>query len=495
MKLHIHHTHKITADTDLATYSVLGQLTLDLASLRVTLHVLFKGNPKKYRVKLDLYDTEKVLSWVSDLSEKAEVDHSRLELEIFQLIDLLEAHREEQFNELFNSKPKKIKTLTATEENEAIAFLKRPHLLKQLNEKLAHTGIIGEEQNRLLLFIIATTYKMEHTLHGIIQSSSGSGKSHLINTIASLVPKEDVLSFSRVTSKAFYYYKSEDLTNKLILIQDLDGLNDEALYGLRELQSSGELTSSITMKDKLGRTQAKLNVVEGKFASLSATTKQVYLDNYSRSIILQVDESLEQTKRITDYQNRLLSGKIDKKAQQKAINLLTNCIRMLKPYEVFNKYLDTVNLPIESCMLRRLNFQFQVFVNQLVIIHQFQRKTDKQGRLIATKEDVKLAIHLFFDSIYMKVDELDAGLRNFFEELKNHTDKKHIEHPFTQREVRHYFNLNKTKVKRYVKELVELEYLQIVSGTTARGYHYGIQYVDDFLKQKETLKSQLLSSL
>jgi len=57
---------------------------------------------------------------------------------------------------------------------------------------------------------------------------------------------------TRVTSKSFYHYAKEELIDKLLLIQDFDGLNDEAKYAFRELQKSGILCSSTTYKDRNG---------------------------------------------------------------------------------------------------------------------------------------------------------------------------------------------------------------------------------------------------
>ncbi len=47
---------------------------------------------------------------------------------------------------------------------------------------------MGEQTNRLFLFIIATSYKMPDTLHALIQGSMGSGKTHLLERISRLIP-------------------------------------------------------------------------------------------------------------------------------------------------------------------------------------------------------------------------------------------------------------------------------------------------------------------
>ena len=57
--------------------------------------------------------------------------------------------------------------------------------------------------------------------------------------------------------------------------------------------------------------------VQSHFASLMATTKtEVYTDNESRSIVIGIDESDQQTRRIIEYSNRLRAGLIDQRERE-----------------------------------------------------------------------------------------------------------------------------------------------------------------------------------
>src|ERR1019366_4042894 len=290
-------------------------------------------------------------------------------------------------------------------------FLSQPDLIANIDKQIEKTGVVGEENMRKLLFVIASTYKMNTPLHALVQGSSGSGKSHLINTIGQCLPPEDVLSMTRVTSKSFYHYNKNELMNKLILIQDYNGLDEEAQYAFRELQSAGNISSSTTYKDRTGNIVSCVKNVRSHFASLLATTKaEVYYDNMSRSLIIGMDESEAQTLKIIDYQNKRLAGLIDTKEEQKAKEFLQNCMRCIKSYEVVNTYADKITLPLEAKMHRRLNSHYQAFVKQITILHQYQRKKDEQGRLIAEPEDLKIACDILFVAIMLKVDDLDSSL-------------------------------------------------------------------------------------
>ena len=399
-------------------------------------------------------------------------------------------------------KPKpKIKTEDLSKAQE---ILKHPSMIQKLNDLIGQSGVVGEENTRLLLYIIGSTYKMGYPLHALVQGTSGSGKSHLINAVGKSFPSEDVMSMTRVTSKSFYHYQDDELVNKLMLIQDFDGLDEEAQYAFRELQSAGTISSSTVYKDRNGNITSKVKSVRSHFASLLATTKaEVYYDNMSRSVIIGVDESEKQTLKIIEYQNRKLAGLIDEDKEKEARRTLQNVARALKKYDVINRYADKVMIPLEARMLRRLNSHYQAFVKQITILHQYQRKTDEKGRLIATKEDLQMASEILFDAIILKVDELDSSLRQFFNRMKQYVEEltkksggtKPTETVFTQRDIRLGLNVSKSSCFRYMEDLEQLEYIQRTGGYANRGFKYKIVFFDDMEKIKSKIKSKLNEQL
>ena len=453
---------KLAYETNSGTYYVLGDLSTDLSTLKASLHFEEQHSKRKHRNKIDLYDRGHVLNFAKTISEAEHIDINEIESDLLKLTDLLEAHREKEYEALNPNKSKKnTNVLPPEKEREAQTFLSQPDLFENIDKLIETSGIVGETSNRKLVFIIASTYKMLNPLHALVQGTSGSGKTHLINAIASLMPPEDILNMTRVTSKSFYHYSKDELINKLVLIQDMDGLDEEAKYAFREMQSAGQVSSSTTYKDKFGNLQSTVKTVNASFASLSATTHaEIYYDNMSRSIVLGIDESPEQTQRIIQQQNKKLAGLTDEVATRKAKELLQNCMRILKPYEVVNRYADKIQLPVEAKMLRRLNNHYQSFVSQITILHQYQRQKDEQGRLIATVEDLKLACEILFDAIMWKIDELDSSLRQVFEQLKDYVRKQGNAQPFTAREIRQKLNLSKSQCFRYIEELKKLEYIQ-----------------------------------
>jgi hypothetical protein len=369
----------------------------------------------------------------------------------------------------------------------------RLYNLQSINQYIGRSGIVGEENTRLLLFIIASSYRTGSPLHAIVQGSSGSGKTHLIGKVADLMPPEDVLRFTRITENSLYNWGEYDLVGKLMVIEDLDGLKEEALYALRELISNQRLSSSVSIKDKKGNIRSARKEVRGRFSSLSATTKgDTYEDNISRSFILAVDESPGQSRKIINYQNKRYAGEICREEEAKARKQLQEYIRGLQDYPVRNPYATRLELPEEVHKIRRLNEMYQSIIRQVTYLNQRQRKL-KDGFLLTEIEDLRLATGILFDSIILKIDELDGSLRQFYERLKKYVGRKDKE--FYLRDMRQKLNISKTQMFRYIQTLKDLDYIRPSGGYNNTGYKYKILYWDDYHKLREDVKKKLESQI
>lgn len=488
--------NKIQFGGKAGTYYVVGNLPMDMGNMRISLQIIAHDSTKKHRLKIDLFETSNVEFHCKDLSEKHGLDYHLLEADLFELTDLLEHHRDLLFSDETDSMSEEYseKEHTPKAGEKAVEFLSKPQLMQNIDKLLEQSGIIGEENNRKILFAVASSYKMPYPLHAMVQASSGSGKSHLINSIAECMPQDELFDTTSISSKSLYYCTEKQLNNKLLVIQDFDGLDDDAKFALREIQSFKRLKRTTVEKSKTGNRKTVKKAVKASLASLIATTKsEIYQDNESRTIMLGIDESTEQTLRIIQRQNQKKAGVVNIEKEQEARQLLRSCVRVLKSYQVVNPYADKIELPLDAKMLRRLNEQFQDFICQITLLHQYQRKTDAQGRLIATKEDVKLGMEIFFDAIIMKVDELSGSTRQFFDKLKEYVKQQPAgtTYKFSQREIRQEMKLSNTPVNNYIKLLLEMEYIQISGGSVNRGYQYVISYWDNMEKLKAKIKEDL----
>jgi len=352
-------------------FDILGGIRLEgLDRLRVTVRATYDTIIIRHNV--DLYNDNQLTVLVRKCAERFEMSSSFMYPIIGELVNLLEDYRIKEINaQKESSKPKK-KELSPDEAEAASQLLKSKKLLEVINDLIGKSGVIGEENNRLLMYIIFTSRLMSNPLHIISMGASGSGKSHLQDSVAALLPEEDTLSITDLSESSFYYFDLNELSHKLILIEDLDGA-DNALYPLRELQSKKTITKTFVEKTKRGlRTTSR--TVNGPVCVGGCTTREkIYEDNSNRSFLIYIDQSGEQDARIMDYQRALSAGDQDEAVQEQSRNLLKNAQRLLQPIKVKNPFARQLKLPQSVFKPRRTNTHYLHFIEAVTFLHQCQR--------------------------------------------------------------------------------------------------------------------------
>jgi DNA primase catalytic core len=473
-----------------------GNLLKSEESLKVTIEAENLETGRKLRDKVELYEYKQVDRFIKTVSEKLYLSENIVDDSIHAFIDELEQKRDiqkmEKQQQENNEKP-----LSTYELEQCIDFGKKKGMVKNLNNLIGNSGIVGEEKNRLFLFCIASSHKMKKTLHVVVQGSSGSGKTHLIKKIADLMPQERVKRFTRISEKSFYNYGEYDLVNRLIVLEDYDGMKEEAEFALRELQSNEILISSTSKKDELtGEIKSGENKVRGPISSMVATTHgEMYHDNQTRVFFISIDETQEQTQKIIDFKNQLSAGEINQEEQEQSRLFVQNFIRSLQPLKVKNTWIKHIDLPVNLDQKRRLHSLFEAFCEQITLLHQHQRKRDENGRLITEKQDIELAIDLMFESIVLKVDELNSRLRDFYEKIKVYVTQNGKEYEFTRFEIRQFTKLGNTQIHDNLRLLEDMEYIQKVYSSKHNTHNYKIAFWDNQQALRERIKISINEQL
>jgi len=311
----------------------------------------------------------------------------------------------------------------------AQTFLEESNLLERTNELIGKSGVVGEEINRQVMYLIFTQRKQEQPLHVISLGSSGTGKTHLQEKVGELIPEEERVSITTLSENAFYYFGKQELKHKVILIEDLDGA-ENALYPLRELQTKKRIVKTIASKNSKGETQTKYLVVEGPVCVAGCTTKEhLYEDNANRSFLLYLDESEQQDQKIMDYQRQISAGKIDRYKQKEVQGFLQNVQRILKPIKVINPFAEQLVLPKSVFKPRRTNNHYLQFIEAITFYYQYQRekqynKETGEEYIEVSIEDITNANDLLKGILLRKSDELTGNCRNYLELLKTYLKSK-----------------------------------------------------------------------
>jgi len=500
-KFNIVNPESLIYQNELLKLTVLGGIKLEgLDRMRATLKIELKNSSvPPVRHNLDLYNDTQTEKLIRKTAEKLEIGTSVIAASLSELIEQLEAYRIEQIKKSESEHQITVKQLTKAERKAAEDFLKSKNLMQVTNEMIGKSGMIGEADNRLLMYLIFTSRKLAQPLHIVSLGASGTGKTHLQEKVGELIPEEDKIEITVLSENAFYYFGQRELKNKLILIEDLDGA-ESSLYPLRELQSKKKIRKTIAHKNTKGETRTIHLVVEGPVSVSGCTTReQIYEDNANRSFLIYLDESKEQDQRIMEYQRRVSAGKINSEAESQSKELLQNTQRILEPIKVINPYAELLNIPEEVLKPRRTNNHYLQFIEAITYYHQFQReeKADKEtGEIFieTTLEDVKEANELLKEILLRKSDELTGACRNYLEAVKSYLEQENKK-DFTNREIRKALKVNPSNQKRYNLSLTSNYYIKKVKGKKGASYHYEIVSYQEFQKLRKHITSVLDNNL
>jgi hypothetical protein len=496
LKLQVTNAEQLVYDNGLLILTVLGGVKLEgLDRMRVTLKLELPDSPRPpLRHNLDLYNDNQLEKLIRKTAEKLEIGTSVIAASLSELTGQLETYRLQQ---LKNQQAEQYtrKQLTAEEHEQAEAFLKSKDLLQRTNELIGKSGVVGEELNRLIMFLVFTSRKREQPLHVVSLGSSGTGKTHLQEKVGQLIPEEEKIEITTLSENAFYYFGQRELKNRLVLIEDLDGA-ENVLYPMRELMSKRKISKTIAHKNTKGETKTIHLIVEGPVSVAGCTTREsIYEDNANRSFLLYLDESPAQDEKVMQYQRLLSAGKVDTEKEKEVRELLKNCQRLLVPVKVVNPYAEQLKIPLEVFKPRRSNAHYLAFIEVVTYYHQCQReqKTDEttgEMYIETTIADIAEANQLLKEILLRKSDELSGACRNYFEELKDYlqAEKKQT---FGSREIRSRFRLPGTTFRRYQNALLSCGYIRVKSGKAANGFLYEVASFQEYQNLREGISGVL----
>lgn len=502
-QLNTNNPEYITYQKEGLKFTLLGGISLQqIDRLRVTLKLNIEPqlSPlQSIRHNIDLYNDDQVEKFCRKAAGKLEIGTSQILQAISELIEALEQYRLSKMESQKDIKPKK-RILTAQQRKKALDYLKAPKLLKRTNADIAQSGVIGEEVNRLLMYLVFTSRLREQPLHIISLGASGTGKTYLQEKIAELIPEQDKLEITILSDNAFYYFGQKELQNKLILIEDMDGA-ENVLYPLRELMSKRRITKRVVIKDSKGNMRTINLQVEGPICVAGTTTRErIYEDNANRSLLLYLDGSKQHQEQIMDYQRRASAGKINSQGESQIKELFKDIQSLLKPISIRNPYAEQLKIPQEVFKPLRTNTHYLQFIECITFYHQYQREVktdpDTQEQFIETTlEDIAAANALLKDILLAKADELSGACRNFFEVLKNYLKEKK-QQSFYAKEIRSEMRTHYATLNRYLLQLLRNGYIKIVGGDKFRkGFEYEVVSYEEYQALQDNIRTALDEAL
>ena len=464
------------------------------AALRINLLVQHTEDGTFHVDTLELYSARQRAAYIKQAAEELETEERVIKKDLGQVLlklEELQSKQEAGANEAEN-RPQ----MSEREREEALGLLRDPRLLDRILEDFDACGVVGEETNKLVGYLAATSRKLERPLAIVVQSSSAAGKSSLMDAVLQLMPEEERISYSAMTGQSLFYMGETNLGHKILSIAEEEGA-ERASYALKLLQSEGELTIASTGKDPAtGRLVTEEYHVEGPvMIFLTTTAIEVDEELLNRCLVLTVNENREQTSAIHERQraSRTLAGLLQTQEKTRLLRLHQNAQRLIRPLHVVNPFASQLSFPDHQTRLRRDHMKYLSLIDTVALVHQHQRaiKTvQHRGQALeyieVTRADIAIANRLAHEVLGRTLDELPPQTRRLLEELDAlvscECEKRGLDRTdfrFSRREVRERTSWGDTQLKIHLGRLAELELLLVHRGRHSQRHEYELCFGQD----------------
>jgi hypothetical protein len=453
-----------------------------VSNLRVNVRAEREG--VSFLDNVDLYSARSRSLFSSAAARALSLEEPRVEKDLLFIVDYLEAERD---RELVKLNPNERREMSEEERKEGMELLEDPKLFNRIASDLEALGYVGEELNKQLLYIAASSRKTADPISVVILSQSASGKSLLVESVRRLMPEEDVVAVSSLSDQALNYIGEGGLLHKFLILGE--AVHSETVeHQIREMLSSHELSRLVAVKDaktgELSTRTVRSPVVVA--AVMSSTRSEINPENASRAFLVNADESREQTRRIHESQR----GKYSLERHTRERSVVPKILaahhaaqRLLRLRTIVNPFASRLAFPDALMRSRRDHERFVDLIACVCHLRQYQKREkesrDETGEVVRYIEcdliDYRIAYTILcatlpstLSSFPPSAVELYEAVRDLLRGKASREGLKVMEVALTQREIREATGFNQRWIKRYMQLLADWEYL-LVSGSRSRG--------------------------
>ena len=165
-------------------------LEKNLAFDILKVNVLVRCGEQFHIDTLDLYAARVRSLFIKESSRELGFEPDVIKRDLGKVLLKLEALQDEQIQNATAVKENKIE-LSDKDKQSALELLQQPNLIERILADFAACGVVGEETNKLVGYLAATSRKLDKPLAVVIQSSSAAGKSSLMDAILRFIPMKN----------------------------------------------------------------------------------------------------------------------------------------------------------------------------------------------------------------------------------------------------------------------------------------------------------------
>lgn len=496
--LQVHNSRFITYTDSTFTVDVLGGVDVQqIERMICTLRVTYQNYPP-LRSTLDLYNDPQTDKLIRTFCNKWELPLPDVSKSVHSLIAQLESYKLERLKYPQQKEPDF--EPSEEERKKGIQFLKGKDLLKSLTKNLNTTGILGEDENAVILFLALASYKFSNPFSVICLAKSGIGKSYILQKLSECMPQNAYSFHTKISANALYYFDSHQINGKALFIEDLEWTT-QMLQPLATLQTQGRLVNTRATKDKDGMLHSTTFEVVANLCLLACAYSEKNFEEISLSFLcLHLNHTHNQDILVMEYQKRCKAGQIKTEEVGQAQQLLKCAIATLQNVSVINPFATLINLPDEVAYPRKSFLLLLNFIEVVTYFFQYQREqiADESTGEIFIKthpQDIELAFKLLKNNLFRRADELSTSARGFYNWLSKFLAEAKT-NQFTALDIRKAKPIHPRTLNNYLNELKLFGYVQVIGGNKHReGFIYKLTGFGNHSDKQSKIEQSIAATL
>ena len=339
-------------------------------------------------------------------------------------------------------------------------LLQCPDILGEFVKLCQAMGLVGEERNAKLLFLVVTSRLLEKPISIVIKGPSAGGKSFTVIIVLRAFPESAYLDFTSM-SDHLLAYDERPIAHKMLVIYEATGMSsDIGSYLVRSLLSEGCVKYGTVEKTPDGL-QPRIIERPGPTGLITTTTwTHLHPENETRLLSITVRDDPMQTRGVLECLADRANGNGPSEPDFGPWHALQTWLELAGTREVTIPYAHELaeHTNPKAVRLRR---DFGAVLNLIrahAILHQCTRERDAQGRIIATLADYRAVYDLVIDIVSEGVEAtVSQTVRKTVEAVSELYARDGS--PVSMAELAKHLGLDKSCTSRRVRVGVDLGYI------------------------------------
>jgi len=332
---------------------------------------------------------------------------------------------------------KKKPELTDEIKQQAEELLNDPLLLFRIKKDMDRR-IVGEDEEKLLQLVLnASCQSKRDYAFQILAANSAAGKSYKTRHTLAYLPKEWYETVGRLSRTSLDYLGDRDF--QLLWIQERTG-GKEAASSIRlsSIDDGGTKIWVTERNSETGQFETREYTVPGRSVVTTTTSTKIDAQDLTRSWMLGVDESKEQTVSIHDYEAEEAATPLEFKeamgiAEDDLRPVIQQALRQLRwDYVVIVPFAKQLKKLVDPTIVRSRRDLPKLIrlVRVIALLHQKQRTSfEKNGNafLVSYPEDLFIALRIAektFQRTAMGLDKREKQIIELLQKIQSSTKRQ-----------------------------------------------------------------------